>query len=314
MTYVKWAFFCKNVSHLFAVNSSNCAHQPSWYEFCFSTLQNLRISEPDCSKSQVLYLVIISFFDHSFSGDSLFLLKQKEYSQLILITDCLQWLSGKESACQCRRRSSVPGSGRFPGEGNDNPPQYSCLGNPMDRGDWRATVHGVARVGHHLVTKQQKQSWLLEKDHPQICALPLEKVGKGKKSHLFFFFPFQHFLEFIYSLKKDFIFYLLFYLFCLFLKWHITYWSLFLGRFKNYACVLSCFGSVRLFATLWTIQPIKFLCPWDSPGKNIENSLVDQSVKNLPAMKENQVQSLGQEDSLEKGMATHSSIIAQRIP
>ena len=45
----------------------------------------------------------------------------------------------------------------------------------MDRGDWRATVHGVARVGHHLVTKQQKQSWLLEKDHPQICALPLEQ-------------------------------------------------------------------------------------------------------------------------------------------
>ena len=57
-------------------------------------------------------------------------------------------------------------------------------------------------------------------------------------------------------------------------------------------------------------QPTRLPRPWDSPGKNIENSLVDQSVKNLPAMKENQVQSLGQEDSLEKGMATHSSIIA----
>ena len=39
----------------------------------------------------------------------------------------------------------VPGWGRSPGEGNDNPLQYSCLENPMDRGAWRATVHGVAK-------------------------------------------------------------------------------------------------------------------------------------------------------------------------
>ena len=38
---------------------------------------------------------------------------------------------------------SIPG--RSPGEGNDNPPQYSCLRNPLDKGDWQATVHGVAR-------------------------------------------------------------------------------------------------------------------------------------------------------------------------
>ena len=43
-------------------------------------------------------------------------------------------------------------------------------------------------------------------------------------------------------------------------------------------------------------------------------SLVAQTVKNLPAMQEPQVQSLGQEDPLEKGMATHSSILAWRIP
>ena len=36
-----------------------------------------------------------------------------------------------------------PGSGRSPGEGNDNPFQYSCLGNPMDGGAWQATVYGV---------------------------------------------------------------------------------------------------------------------------------------------------------------------------
>ena len=40
---------------------------------------------------------------------------------------------------------SIPGSGRFPGEGNGSPLQYSCLENPMDRGAWWATVHGVAK-------------------------------------------------------------------------------------------------------------------------------------------------------------------------
>ena len=46
---------------------------------------------------------------------------------------------------------SVPGLGRSPGEGNDNPLQYSSLGNPMDRGAWWAIVRGVAkRVGHEL--------------------------------------------------------------------------------------------------------------------------------------------------------------------
>ena len=40
---------------------------------------------------------------------------------------------------------SIPGSGRSPGEGNDKPLQYSCLQNPMDRGAWRAAVHGVAK-------------------------------------------------------------------------------------------------------------------------------------------------------------------------
>ena len=39
----------------------------------------------------------------------------------------------------------IPGSGRSPGEGNGNPLQYSCLENPMDRGDWWATVHVVTK-------------------------------------------------------------------------------------------------------------------------------------------------------------------------
>ena len=42
----------------------------------------------------------------------------------------------------------IPGSGRFPGEGNGNPLQYSCLETPMDRGAWWATVQRSQRVGH----------------------------------------------------------------------------------------------------------------------------------------------------------------------
>ena len=54
-----------------------------------------------------------------------------------------RWLSDKQSACQAGDTGSIPGSGRSPGEGNGNPLQCSCLGNPMDRGAWQATVHGV---------------------------------------------------------------------------------------------------------------------------------------------------------------------------
>ena len=57
---------------------------------------------------------------------------------------------GKESARSARDPSSIPGSGRFPGERNGNPLQYSCLENLMDRGTWWATVHGVAKNQTHL--------------------------------------------------------------------------------------------------------------------------------------------------------------------
>ena len=52
---------------------------------------------------------------------------------------------GKESACNEGDPGSVPKSGRYPGGGHGNPLQYSCLENPMDRGAWRATVHGVTK-------------------------------------------------------------------------------------------------------------------------------------------------------------------------
>ena len=61
----------------------------------------------------------------------------------------------KNPPANARDIESVPESGRSPGEGNGNPLQYSCLGNPTDRGAWWYTVHGVARVGYNLATKQQ---------------------------------------------------------------------------------------------------------------------------------------------------------------
>jgi len=65
------------------------------------------------------------------------------------------WLSGKDSANtgdagHSGDACSIPGSGKSPGEGNGNP---SCLKNPMERGIWQATVHGVSRVTEHTHTQ-----------------------------------------------------------------------------------------------------------------------------------------------------------------
>ena len=56
-----------------------------------------------------------------------------------------RWLSGKESALQCGRPGFDPWIGKIPGGGQDNPLQYSWLGNSMDRGVWQATVHRVIK-------------------------------------------------------------------------------------------------------------------------------------------------------------------------
>ena len=67
------------------------------------------------------------------------------------------WLNGKESVCNAGDVRSVLGFRRSPGGGNGTPLQYSCLGNPMDRGAWWATVHGVTKesektpqLSHHV--------------------------------------------------------------------------------------------------------------------------------------------------------------------
>ena len=62
---------------------------------------------------------------------------------------------------------SILGLGRSPGEGNGNPLQYSCLGNPTDTGAWRATVYGAASVGHNVETKPlpQMETWVGRRLH-----------------------------------------------------------------------------------------------------------------------------------------------------
>ena len=131
----------------------------------------------------------------------------------------------KESARNAGDPGLIPGSGRSPGEEHDNPFQYSCLENSMDRGVWPAAVHGVARVGHDLATKPPPS-----RQYPKLS--PTKKLPTHLPS-----------------------------------------------------------GKI----------PYKLMC-WVS--------LVAQTVKRLPAMQETWVQLLGQEDPLEKEMATHSSILA----
>ena len=67
-------------------------------------------------------------------------------STCITSTGLPWWLVVKNPHANTGNMGSIPGSGRYPGEGNGNPLQYSCLGNSMYRGAWQVTVHGVTEV------------------------------------------------------------------------------------------------------------------------------------------------------------------------
>ena len=75
---------------------------------------------------------------------------------------------GKASACNAGDPGLIPGMGRSPGEGNGNPLQYSCLENPMDRGAWWATVHGVAIAKSRTRLSGFTLTFTLRSSNPEI--------------------------------------------------------------------------------------------------------------------------------------------------
>ena len=81
----------------------------------------------------------------------------------------------KESTCNVGDPGLIPGLGRSPGEGNGNPLQYSCLGNPMDGGAWQTTVHGMAKSqtwwSDFTVTFTSTES-VMPSNHLILCYLP----------------------------------------------------------------------------------------------------------------------------------------------
>ena len=80
-------------------------------------------------------------------------------------TELPWWLTGKESACNAGGVGSITEPGRSPGEGYGNPLEYSCLENPMDRGAWWATGHGVTESWDMIAHSCTQKVYLLNINH-----------------------------------------------------------------------------------------------------------------------------------------------------
>ena len=92
----------------------------------------------------------------------------------------------KASAWNAGDLGLIPGSGRSPGEGNDNPFQYSCLENPMEGGTWWATVHGVAKSD--TTERIHFTLYFYQNIRPEVWhfQIPLSQIYYLHKSLLFF--------------------------------------------------------------------------------------------------------------------------------
>ena len=162
-------------------NRAGAKTQRNW-TVCWSKGDTLRLTVdplPPCFPVTSLYKTQISDFFSLRWAIWLFQILWKQPRQAILLNlllvqpkhvsskhsefqfRCMYTISGdfphssvsEESACNAGDPGSISGLGRFPGEGNGNPLQYSCLENSMGKRAWQATVHGVTRVGHDLAIK-----------------------------------------------------------------------------------------------------------------------------------------------------------------
>ena len=100
---------------------------------------------------------------------------------------------GKESACSAGDLGSIPGLGRFPGEGKGYPLQYLGLENSTDRGAWRATVHGVAESRPQLSDREHtslSQALEFVLFHQDLDFDMIDSPGPSSPSFLGFFFFF----------------------------------------------------------------------------------------------------------------------------
>ena len=81
----------------------------------------------------------LAFLPVTLSDELHFCFNLGNFTSRTQVTQC------KESTCSVEDKDLIPGSGRYPGEGNSNPLQYSCLVNAMDREAWQATIYGVIK-------------------------------------------------------------------------------------------------------------------------------------------------------------------------
>ena len=166
-------FFCEVPPHVLCLSCCYCGsilfYESSFtYSIYFLTIghkswQNLLMTRSWSSRKENI-LDIVIFWKQEKNKTQVqqfawFFRNRKTYFRGCLGNS--RWCSGKESACSAgdtREAGLIPGSGKSPQVGNGNPLQYSCLGNPMDRGAWEATAHGAAK----------SQTWLSKCKHPFI--------------------------------------------------------------------------------------------------------------------------------------------------
>ena len=155
---------------VFSSESVLCIMWPKYWSFSFSISSSNEYSQLISFRIDWFDLVAIQgtfqhLFQHHSSKASIF---QHSAFFMVQLSHPLGFPGGSEvkaSASNAGDPGLIPGSGRSPGEGNGNPLQYSCLENPMDRGAWQATVHGVTKSQAQLsdFTSLHIYTWLLEK-------------------------------------------------------------------------------------------------------------------------------------------------------